>query len=281
MENKQVKSKKKTKRNVNPVHVVLNSVIAALILIIFLFVYSLYDNHLRIESNYAAYTGSDLENIPTAMLTDQERKKEEVNLIVQVLNGCGVSGIAAQFQGILNERGVDVIDVGNAGSQEYDYSTIYFYDNGLDKAFRLADMLGIEKTRIFEKEHTSLGNDLTLVLGSDYAHLNKITLHKEEMKMQILNGCGVNGISRRYQTWFERQGYQVIDVRNANNFKYYKTLIQYDNSTLREDIMLMKNNLGLQEDQIKKVSDLGKANVSIILGHDYAWLNPYTQLRSN
>ncbi len=278
MANKRVK-KKYPQRAVNPTHYLLNGVIAALILVIFLFIYSLYDSRIRVENNMAAYTGADLENIPTALLIDQENRKAEVDLVVQVLNGCGVPGLAAQFQGILNRKGVDVIDVGNAPSQEYDHSTIYFYGNTLDKAFRLADMLGIDKGKIFEKEKTNLGNDLTLVLGKDYAGLDKVKIPRDEVKLQILNGCGVNGISRRYQNYFEVKGYQVIDVRNARNFRYDRTELQYSDPSYSEEITSLKTILGLSDSQIKRVSDIGKADISLILGHDYAWLTPYSQLR--
>ena len=280
MANKRVKSKKKIGKNINPVHVVLNSVIGALVVVIFLFVYSLYDNHMRIETAQAAYTGKYLEEIPTAILISQEEKKAEVNIILQILNGCGIPGIAAQFQGLLSQKGVDVIDVGNAPSHEYEYSTIYLYGDNLDKAFQLAEMLNIDQSRIFEKEYSSLGNDLTLVLGKDYSHLDKVKIDVEEMKLQILNGCGTNGISKRFQGWFERRGYEVVDVRNADNFKYDRSEILYDNAALTDEINRMKKTLGINDAQIKKVSDLGKANVSIILGKDYAWLNPYSQLRA-
>ena len=277
MARKRVKRKIKSKKVTNVTSMILTGVIGALGIVIVMFLYSLYDGHLRVEANMAAYSGDDLENIPTAILTAQEDIQKEVNIVLQILNGCGVSGVSKKYKSLLNDKGLDIINTDNADNFDYSNSLIYFHAGNIDKAFQLAGILGIEKNMIFERPIMGVNSDLTLVLGHDYDQLGDFYFENPEVTIQILNGCGVSGISKRYKDYFTKQGYRVVDVDNADHFNYSHTEIQYKNLSAA-NLDELSGLLGLGTDQIQKRSRFTKADVSIILGSDYEDLKPYRNL---
>jgi hypothetical protein len=109
---------------------------------------------------------------PTASLSPQDVK-------VQVLNGCGVKGIAFRIRGVLRDRGFDVMSYGNAKRHNYSKSQIIIRSRGSfgnQAADLLAESLNIAPDQISRIEDASLVDiNLTLVIGSDYRQLNLAT----------------------------------------------------------------------------------------------------------
>ena len=271
--------KRTVKKGPGSSSILLNALIGALSVVILLFAYSLYDNGVRKSSSMAEYRGSSLEDteLPTALILDQETRKAETDLVVQILNGSGVSGIAASYKNTLIAQGVDVIDVGNAPNYHYERSLIYYHGINVEKAFKFAEMIGLDKERIEEQDGTSLENDLTLILGKDYRRLKLMNVPEVAVRMQILNGCGVNGISRDYQKFMQSKGYQVVDVRNAGSFDFQESILRYDNDGVEEEVKNIVFLLGLEDSQVRRVPRLDEANISLIIGQDH----PELALASN
>lgn len=91
---------------------------------------------------------------------------------VQVLNGCGIAGIAAKVGKWLEKNGYNVEDIGNADRQDYQNSGIIDRSGNLTAARELALLLGIGEDRI--KRFMSGPKpqvDLTLIVGKDCKRL--------------------------------------------------------------------------------------------------------------
>lgn len=88
---------------------------------------------------------------------------------VEVLNGCGVGGIAAQAQEYLRERGFDVVNVENA--KDFEYPETLVIDRGGDEAVArgLARALGTEN--VIRQVRPDLLLEATVILGEDYRQL--------------------------------------------------------------------------------------------------------------
>ena len=91
---------------------------------------------------------------------------------VQVLNGCGVDGLAARVAKLLRRRGYDVVDVGNTPLLLE--SLIVDRVGNRDAARRLAEILGVERRNIIQQRCDYLELDLTVILGKDYKELKII-----------------------------------------------------------------------------------------------------------
>ncbi|MFC1627589.1 LytR C-terminal domain-containing protein [Gemmatimonadota bacterium] len=115
------------------------------------------------------------EAVPTDSFTELEqagdlRESADQRPQVEVLNGCGISGVAALTHEYLRRFGFDVVNVENAAS--FDYRETIVIDRGGDEqvARRLARIIDTEN--VIRQVRPDLMLQVTVILGADYEHLN-------------------------------------------------------------------------------------------------------------
>ncbi len=95
---------------------------------------------------------------------------------LQILNGCGVRGIASRVRGIMRDRGFDVMSFGNAARLNYPETLLLVRSEGKRgelAAEVVARSLGVNKNRIrIERDPSLVDIDVTVILGLDYKKLN-------------------------------------------------------------------------------------------------------------
>jgi hypothetical protein len=106
-----------------------------------------------------------------------QRAEEQPQLIgdiiqLEVLNGCGVSGLANQFTSALRKNGFDVVETGNFDNFDMQETIIISRTYNTDNAERVADALGIDSKNILVEASDDFYLDATIVIGSDYNSLN-------------------------------------------------------------------------------------------------------------
>ena len=87
---------------------------------------------------------------------------------VEVLNGCGVTGIGDGLTDVLRSKGIDVVKTGNYRSFDVDNTFIVDRTWKIETAERVADSLNLDKRFIITEKNKSLFLDLTIVIGKDY-----------------------------------------------------------------------------------------------------------------
>lgn len=106
---------------------------------------------------------------------NDEAKGEQIILPsqvqIEVLNGCGISGLADKFTELLRAEGFDVVNKGNYTSFDVDNTLIIDRSNNQEKSSMVAETIGIEKNRIVKQFNNQYFLDITLVIGKDYANL--------------------------------------------------------------------------------------------------------------
>jgi hypothetical protein len=93
---------------------------------------------------------------------------------VEVLNGCGVEGVAAKFTNYLRQNNFDVVQVGNYRSDNIDETMIIDRIGNRANTEKLAEVLGIEKKSILQQLNKDYFLDATLVIGKDYNKLKPL-----------------------------------------------------------------------------------------------------------
>ena len=113
--------------------------------------------------------------------TNNERQntvKEDFkpNEIIQaeVLNGCGISGIADIFKDYLRAKNVDIVSTGNYINFDVRNSFIIDRIGNRKKALYIANLLGIDKKNVITRINRDYFLDLTIVLGKDYLSLKPL-----------------------------------------------------------------------------------------------------------
>ena len=87
---------------------------------------------------------------------------------IEVLNGTGEAGLAHEAKRELLRRGIDVIEVGNANSFEYEHSVLIARKANADVK-ELGRILGCKD--IIEQIREGTLEDASLILGADYRDL--------------------------------------------------------------------------------------------------------------
>jgi hypothetical protein len=105
-------------------------------------------------------------------LTDARRRSFE-GLRIQVLNGCGVKGLARMVTPGLRSFGFDVRETRNAANFDHKASAIIDRTGDLEMARIVADSLGVDAQNVSTRAAPNLVDiDITLIVGADYRRLN-------------------------------------------------------------------------------------------------------------
>lgn len=91
---------------------------------------------------------------------------------LEVLNGCGVPGLANEFTSTLRQNGFDVVETGNFKNFDMQNTVVIARNFDSKNAKRVADALGIKQENVFIEASEDFYLDATVVIGSDYKTLN-------------------------------------------------------------------------------------------------------------
>lgn len=89
---------------------------------------------------------------------------------VNVLNACGVTGLASQAKEYLRNRGFDVVEVGNY-SEKVEKSQILDRLGDPESAKKVAFAVGISDSCITQQIDSALFLRSTIIIGKDFASL--------------------------------------------------------------------------------------------------------------
>lgn len=90
---------------------------------------------------------------------------------LEVLNGCGVPGLAGEFTTALRKSGFDVVETGNFKNFDMQNTVVISRTLNDENARRVAEALGIHPKNVFIEASEDYYLDATVVIGSDYKSL--------------------------------------------------------------------------------------------------------------
>lgn len=105
--------------------------------------------------------------VSTALRREDDDPGCEVPVIVEVLNGCGVSGLADEVAARLRNEDFDVMFVGNADDFGYKETLVVDRSGACAKAITVAEALDVDN--VIQQVRESFFVDVSVVVGSDMA----------------------------------------------------------------------------------------------------------------
>ena len=90
---------------------------------------------------------------------------------IEVLNGCGVSGVADKLTDYLRENKIDVVNLGNYRSFEIENSIIIGRNKKIKNAELVASLVGLDQNSVIQQINPDYLLDVTFILGKDYRNL--------------------------------------------------------------------------------------------------------------
>jgi hypothetical protein len=94
-----------------------------------------------------------------------------VRIQVEVLNGCGVSGVAESLTDYLRINNIDEVNLGNYRSFEIENSIIIGRNEKIHNAEIVAAIVGLDAHNIIQQINPDYMLDVTFILGKDYRDL--------------------------------------------------------------------------------------------------------------
>lgn len=100
----------------------------------------------------------------------EEKKLKTASQIIQleVLNGCGVSGVADNFTSFLRNNGFDVVQSGNYISFDIEKTLVIDRIGNRANALKVAKELGIDEKQVIQQLNNDYFLDVSLVIGKDF-----------------------------------------------------------------------------------------------------------------
>ena len=149
----------KQNKQLNPKHLFLNIVIAILAIVVFFLLYSFITN--TFTDRPVDWTAESSE--------DGDASAEIIQL--DVLNGCGASGVAQRFTDFLRKRNFDVVQSANYKTFDVEESLVIDRTGDLETARKVAYALGIEERNIVQQINPDYYLNVSVVIGRDYEKL--------------------------------------------------------------------------------------------------------------
>ena len=92
----------------------------------------------------------------------------------EVLNGCGVNGIADRFTDFLRANYVDVVKTGNYMQFDMDETIVVDRMGNKANALKVAEVLGVKESKAIQQLNNDYFVDVTIIIGRDYHKLKPI-----------------------------------------------------------------------------------------------------------
>ena len=104
--------------------------------------------------------------------------------------------------------------------------------------------------------------------------------HSDYIKaeIEVLNGCGESGVANLFTKFLRSEGYDVIEIKNANNFEYKQTIILFHNEENQEEAKKLSEILNVRKNNIK-FNKNSVWDLSVIIGSDYKDLNSFEKIK--
>ena len=93
---------------------------------------------------------------------------------VEVLNGCGIAGVADMFTSHLRSQNFDVVNIDNYISFDINESMVIDRTGNMGNARKVAESLNINNKNVIQQLNDDYFLDVTIIIGKDYYKLNPL-----------------------------------------------------------------------------------------------------------
>jgi hypothetical protein len=169
------KIKKKKHRTFSIGSALLNGLIGVLSIFLIAFIYSISQKSVRngVPMNVTFPETSD----QSLLAVDIYEENPVLDIEVEVLNGCGITGVAGEISEFLRERQFDVVRSENADHFQYTRTLIIQRNENVDGLAAVVKALNIkldDRSRVLIQPDPASDVDVTLIIGSDYRSIQPI-----------------------------------------------------------------------------------------------------------
>ena len=100
------------------------------------------------------------------------QKNEERILQIEILNGCGVDGVADIFTRYLRKKALDVVKTDNYESYNVLRTVVIERQGNMENGIQIAKALGLGEDRVLQEVNATYLIDATIIIGKDFRQLS-------------------------------------------------------------------------------------------------------------
>jgi hypothetical protein len=134
----------------------------AIFVLFALILFMLYSIYIKITNSKSVESGITNEQIASDIIQ------------VEVLNGCGVGGIADRFTDFLRSNKFDVVNIANYIRFDMDETLVIDRRGNKANAYSVAKSLGVKKGNVIQQLNDDYFLDVSIVIGRDYYTLQPL-----------------------------------------------------------------------------------------------------------
>jgi len=97
-------------------------------------------------------------------------------------------------------------------------------------------------------------------------------------EIEVLNGCGESGVANLFTKFLRSEGYDVIEIKNADNFQYTETIILFHNQKAQKKAEMLSEILNVNQSNIQ-FNKNSVWDLSVIIGSDYKNLTSFEEIK--
>ena len=101
---------------------------------------------------------------------------------------------------------------------------------------------------------------------------------EQPLKIEVQNGCGVNGIATKITNNLTYQNYLVVSKGNADHWNYEQTILIDLGCDKEKSIEKLCKDIGIQKNDVYLLREESDADVRLIIGKDYQSLKIFDVL---
>jgi len=168
------KNGSKKSQNNSVKNIFLNSLIFILTVFIGVFVYSFSTKQVHNGNSFEISFPPTSDPPPLSTIYQNDPINESP---IEVLNGCGIQGMAGKFSRFLREHNIDVLNSDDADHYDYTHTLIITRTGNVQILDKVSSLLGFDsqdENHILNKPSSSSEFDLTVIIGSDYASIKPV-----------------------------------------------------------------------------------------------------------
>lgn len=100
---------------------------------------------------------------------EEVKKNNDISIPIkaEVVNGCGIEGLGDKLTDLLRFNKIDVIQSGNYFQFNVDNTLIIDRSGNIEKAKKVAQIIGVPEKQIIQQINPSLFLDVTVLTGKD------------------------------------------------------------------------------------------------------------------
>lgn len=115
------------------------------------------------------------------------------------------------------------------------------------------------------RNHFATGSEHAM--SSDTA---EVAEPNQVLKIEVLNGCGVDGVARKFADYLKKQGFDPVTVTNFERHDIPRTMVIDRTSNTSVHGRKVAESLGLSDDYVSYLASPERlVAVSVIIGQDY------------